>query len=158
MVKVFSGKEFKAPRGSLRSLRVSSPVLVMVVMTLKFSSPSTLTSGVEALIVRLGVAETTTANATTVKTEGLREEENIVVKAVGISGLKGPGLSSLSVLPIAQSSFTSRFLSQLGSIALPEKDCYETKFGDIVKTPRASPKIASRRSDTGRGLSRTHAW
>ena len=102
IVKVFSGNEFKAPRGSLRSLRVSSPVLVMVVMTLKFSNPSTLTSGVEALIVRLGVAETTAAKATTVKTEVQREEENIVVKAVGTSGLKGPGLSSLSVLPIAQ--------------------------------------------------------
>ena len=121
-------------------------------MTLKFSNPSTLTSGVEALIVRLGVAETTAAKATTVKTEAQREEENIVVKAVGTSGLKGPGLSSLSVLPIAQSSFTSRMLSQLGSTALPEKDCYETKFGDIVKTQKASPKIAFRRSDKVHGF------
>ena len=122
ILKVFSGKVFEAPRGSLRSLRVSSPVLVMVVVTSKFSNPSTLTLGVEALIVRLGVADTTTAEATKVKRGAKREEENIVVKAARVVetlGLEGHGLStlptcginwdnktkqknSLPVLPIAQ--------------------------------------------------------
>ena len=41
MRKVFSGKVFKIPWGSLRGLRVSSPVSVMVAVTFKFSNPST---------------------------------------------------------------------------------------------------------------------
>ena len=109
MVKVFSGNGFKVPRGSLRSLRVSSPVLVMVMVTFKFSNPSTSTLEVEALRVRPGVAETTTAEATKAKRETKREEENILkaVEVVETLGLKGHGLSSLPALPIAQSSFTS---------------------------------------------------
>jgi len=132
MLKVFSGKVFKTPRGSFRSLRISSPVLVIVVVTFKFSNPSTLKSGIEALRVRPGVAETTTAEATRVRREARMEGENIVVKvvkAVETLGPKGPGLSSLPVLPISQSSFPSRWVNQPGSTALPENNCYETKFG-----------------------------
>jgi len=82
MVKEFSGKELKTPRGSLRSLRVSSPVLVTVVVTFKFSNPSTSTLGVEVLRVRPGAAETAIAEATRAAREARREEENILVKAV----------------------------------------------------------------------------
>jgi len=55
-------------------------VLVMVVVTFKFSSPSTLTLGVEVLTDKLGAAETTTAEATRVVREAQREKENIVVR------------------------------------------------------------------------------
>ena len=82
MLKEFSGKEFKTPRGSLRSLRVSSPVLMTVVVTFKFSNPSTLTLEVEVLTVKPGAAETATAEATRATREAWREEENIVMKAV----------------------------------------------------------------------------
>jgi len=112
MVKVFSGKGFKAPRGSLRSLSISSPLLVMVVVTFKFSNPSTLTLGVEALRVRLGAAVTTTAEATKAKMETERDEEYISVEAaeaVETVGLKCRDLSSLPALPIAQSSFISHW-------------------------------------------------
>ena len=61
MLKVFSGKGLKTPRGSLRSLRVSSPVLVTVAVTFKYSNPSTWTLGTDALTVRPGVAETASA-------------------------------------------------------------------------------------------------
>ena len=81
-VKVFSGKEFKTPRGSLRSLRVSSPVLVTVVVTFKFCNPSTLALGVVVLRVKPGAAETATAEATRARREARREEENIVRKVV----------------------------------------------------------------------------
>ena len=64
IAKVFSGKEFKAPRGSLRSFRVLPPVLVTVVMTFKFSSPLTWTLGIDVLTVKPGAAETATAEAT----------------------------------------------------------------------------------------------
>jgi len=64
MKKVFSGKVFKTPRGSLRSLRVPSPVLVIVVVTFRFSNPLTLASGVEILRIRLGAAETEATRAT----------------------------------------------------------------------------------------------
>ena len=88
MVKEFSGKEFKAPRGSLRSLRVSAPVLTIVVVTFRFPNPSTLTLGVDVLMVTLGApetagaAETVTAEATRATREARREEVNIVVKSV----------------------------------------------------------------------------
>ena len=82
MLKLFSGKGFKTPRGSLRSLRVSSPVLVTVVVTFKFSNPSTLRLGVEVLTVKPGAAETTIAEATRATREARREEENIVMKVV----------------------------------------------------------------------------
>lgn len=77
----------------------------MVVVTFKFSNPSTSMLGVEALRVRPGVAETTTAETTKAKREAQREDESIVVKEVKVVetlGPKDPGLSSLSVLPIAQ--------------------------------------------------------
>jgi len=64
MLKVFPGKEFKAPRGSLRSLRVSSPVLVTVVVTFQLSSLSTCTLETDILTVRPGAAETAIAEAT----------------------------------------------------------------------------------------------
>ena len=78
IVKVFSGKVFKTPRGSLRSLRDSSPVLVTVVMTFRFSSPLTSTLGVEVLRLRLGTAETETAEAVRTTREAQREKENII--------------------------------------------------------------------------------
>ena len=81
-LKLFSGKVFKTPRGSLRSLRVPSPVLVMVIVTFRFSNPLTLTSGVEVLRVRLGAAETEAAVAMRATKEANMEEENIVVRAV----------------------------------------------------------------------------
>jgi len=83
MVKEFSGKESRTPRGSLRSLRVSSPVLVMVVVTFRFSNPSTSALGVEILRVKPGAAETATAEATRATSETRREEESIIIKTVG---------------------------------------------------------------------------
>ena len=85
----------------------------MVVVTFKFSNPLISTLGVEALRVRLGVAETDAADATRATRETHREEANIVVVVVVVNavetlGPKGHGLSSLLVLPISQSSFTSR--------------------------------------------------
>ena len=74
MLKVFSGKGLKAPRGSLRSFRVSSPVLVTVVVTFKFSNPSTRTLGTDALTDRSGPAETATAEATRATKEARTEE------------------------------------------------------------------------------------
>jgi len=92
MVKEFSGKGFKAPRGSLRSLRVSPPVFTMVVVTFKFFNPSTLVFEVRVLTVTLGMperagaAETAIAEATRAMREARMEEENMVVKVV--KGLK----------------------------------------------------------------------
>ena len=92
MVKVSSGKEFKDPRGSLSNLRVSPPVLTMVVVTFKFFDPSMLMLGAEVLTVTLGVpetagaAETTTADATSAMRVA-RREKNIMVKVV--KGLRG---------------------------------------------------------------------
>ena len=89
----------------------------MVVVTFRFSNPLISTLGVEALRVRLGVAETDATDATRATREAHREEANIVVvvvvvvvvvNAVETLGPKGHGLSSLLVLPISQSSFTSR--------------------------------------------------
>ena len=48
----------------------------MVVVTFKFSNPSTLTLGVEVLIVKPGVAVIATAEATRTAREARREEEN----------------------------------------------------------------------------------
>jgi len=79
IMKESSGKELKTPRGSLSSLRVPSPVLVMVVVTFKFSSPPMSTLGVEALRVRLGTAETETAEVMRATKEVQREEVNIVI-------------------------------------------------------------------------------
>jgi len=53
---------------------------MMVVVTFKFSSPSTLTLGVEVLTDKLGAAETATTEATRVVREAQRERENIVVQ------------------------------------------------------------------------------
>ena len=47
-------KEFKSPLGSLKSLRVSPPVLAMVTVTLMFSNPSELTFNVEGSPAKLG--------------------------------------------------------------------------------------------------------
>jgi len=56
---------------------------MMVVVTLKFSKPSSsLTLGVEVLTDKLGAAETATAKATKVVREARREKENIVVQVV----------------------------------------------------------------------------
>ena len=88
MVKEFSGKELKTPRGSLRSLRVSLPVLTTVVVTLRFSNPSTSILGAEDLTVKLGTvetagaAETVTAEETRAARKVRGEGENIVVKVV----------------------------------------------------------------------------
>ena len=62
MSKVLVGRTCSAPRGSLRSLRVSSPMLVRVVTTFKFSTPSTAVGPV-TLRERAGTAETTVAVA-----------------------------------------------------------------------------------------------
>ena len=88
MVKEFSGKEFKTPRGSLRSLRVSSPMLVMVVVTFRFSNPTTSALGVEILRDKPGAAETATAEAT--REISKAEEENIVVKTIREAISLGP--------------------------------------------------------------------
>ena len=113
----------------------------MVVVTFRFSNPLISTLGVEALRVRLGVAETDATDATRATREAHREEANIVVvvvvvvvvNAVETLGQKGHGLSSLLVLPISQSSFTSRWLGQLGLTALPENNRYETEVGRHCK-------------------------
>ena len=74
IVKVFSGKEFKAPRGSLRSFRVLPPVLVTVVVTFKFSSPLTWTLGIDVLTVKPGAAEMAAAETATAEaTKAIRE-------------------------------------------------------------------------------------
>ena len=86
MEKEFSGKEFRTPRGSLSSLSVSSPVLVMVVVTFRFSNPSTSTLGIEVLRVKPGVAETAIAEAPKATREVRREEENIATKPVKAIG------------------------------------------------------------------------
>jgi hypothetical protein len=86
MLKQFSGKGSKTPRGSLRSLSDWSPVLVTIVVTFKFSNPSTFVLGVEVLTVKLGAAETAMEEATRATREAWREEEeeNIVMKAVKV--------------------------------------------------------------------------
>ena len=73
MLKVFSGNECKTLRGSLRSFRVSSPVLTTVVVTLKFSNPWTSALAVEVQTVKPGVAETAIAEATRAMRDERRE-------------------------------------------------------------------------------------
>ena len=82
MLKVFSGNELKTPRGSLSSLRVSSPVLRTVVVTLRFSNPLISTFGVEALTVKPGVAETAAVKATRTM-RGVRREGKSIITAGG---------------------------------------------------------------------------
>jgi len=62
----------------------------MVVVTFKFSNPSTLTLGVEVLMVKLGVAETATADAMRMAREARREEGNIVVQVAKVVDEKTP--------------------------------------------------------------------
>ena len=57
MVNESSGNGFNTPRGSWRSLRAPSPVLAMVVVTLKFSNPSILWLEVDVLTLKLGTVE-----------------------------------------------------------------------------------------------------
>ena len=82
MLKVFSGKVLKTPRGSLRSLRIWSPVFVTVAVTFKFPNPSTLSLGVDVLTVKPGAADTTIAEATKATREARKEEENIAVSVL----------------------------------------------------------------------------
>ena len=62
---------------------------MMVAVTFKFSTPSTLKLGVEVLTDKLGVAETATAEAMRVVRETRREKENIMVQ-VAKAVEKGP--------------------------------------------------------------------
>ena len=64
MLKELAGNESRTPRGSLRSLRVSSPVLTTVTVTLRFSNPSALRLEVDVLTVKLGVVEIADATET----------------------------------------------------------------------------------------------
>jgi len=54
MLKLSSGNVSNTLRGSWRSFKVSSPVLVMVVVTFKFFDPSTLALDTDALTVKPG--------------------------------------------------------------------------------------------------------
>ena len=78
MTKEFSGKELKTPRESLRSLRVSLPVLITVVVTCKLSNQSTTTVGINVLTAKLGAASTATAEATRTTRAAWREEDVIM--------------------------------------------------------------------------------
>jgi len=84
MVKEFSGKELKTPRGSLRSLTGFLPVFATVVMTFVFSDPPPSESRTvkSTSTAAAGAAETATAEATRATREARREEENIVVKVM----------------------------------------------------------------------------
>ena len=63
---------------------------MMVVVTFKFSSPSTLTLGVEILTDKLGAAETVTAEAMKVAREARREKGNIVMQVAKAVDEKAP--------------------------------------------------------------------
>jgi len=63
---------------------------MMVVVTFKFSSPSTLTLGVEILTDKLGAAETATAEAMKVAREARREKGNIVMQVAKAVDEKAP--------------------------------------------------------------------
>ena len=92
IAELFSGKGLKTPRGSLRRLRVSSPLLVMVAATFKFSDSSALMLGAEVLTVKPGAAETAITETTRAK-RGARKEEDItmqMVKAVDGTTPMGP--------------------------------------------------------------------
>jgi len=61
-----------------------------VVVTFKFSSPSTLTLGVEVLTDKLGAAETVTAEAMKVAREARREKRNILMQVPKAVDEKAP--------------------------------------------------------------------
>jgi len=63
---------------------------MMVVVTFKFSTPSTLTLGVEVLTDKPVPAETATAEAMRVVREARREKENIVVQVAKAVDEKAP--------------------------------------------------------------------
>lgn len=77
----FVGKVFKIPRGSLRSLSDSSPVLVRVVTIFKFCTPSTV-DGLETFRERLGSAATKTAEATSAIKVERRVLENMLDRVI----------------------------------------------------------------------------
>ena len=77
----------RALRGSLRSLRVSSPVLVSVATTLKFSTPSTASAPV-TLSERPGAAATMEAVAARVRRAARRVVENMA----SFVGCRGSGV------------------------------------------------------------------
>ena len=56
----------------------------MVVVTFRFSNPSTSALGIEVLRVKPGAAATATPEATRATREARREEENIVTKTVEV--------------------------------------------------------------------------
>ena len=114
MLKEFEGKELKTPRGSLRSLRVLLPVLMTVAVTFKFSKPSTLTLGAEALTAKPGPAETAIAEAT-MATREARREENIVTYAMRWPAKPRTGRACIYSLPI---------LTQVGFIRCPGQILY----------------------------------
>ena len=72
----------KTPWGSLRGLRVSSPVLIIAVVTFRLSNPSIFGLGVEVLTTRLGAAETATAEAA----RATGEEKSRATKAARVAG------------------------------------------------------------------------
>ena len=80
IAKVLVAKVCKALRGSLRSLRVSSPVLTRVVITLKFSTSFT-ASGPETLSERRGAAWTAAAVAARMIRADRWEAKNIMLTA-----------------------------------------------------------------------------
>ena len=75
--KVLVGKECRALWGSLRSLGVSSPVLVMVVTTFRFSTLLAVV-GLVMLSARLGAAKTAVAATARATNEDRRELENML--------------------------------------------------------------------------------
>ncbi len=77
IAKVSAGRGLRTPLGSLRSLRVSSPVFVTVVVTFQFSTPAT-APGPVTLRERPGTAETADAVATRATRAARREVENMV--------------------------------------------------------------------------------
>ena len=89
MANVLAGRVCRAPRGSLRSLRVSSPVLVSVATTLKFSTPSTASAPV-TLRERPGAAATMDAVAVRTRRAARTVVENIasVVECRGSGGVE----------------------------------------------------------------------
>ena len=79
-VKEFSGNGSKTPRGSLKSLRDSPPVLTTVAVTLRPPDPSGLRSEVEVPTIKLGRAETEEieeARATQATRGALRKEKSM---------------------------------------------------------------------------------
>ena len=85
MVNVSAGIVFKTLLGSLRSLRVSSPVLVSVVTTFKFSTPFT-TFGPVTWRESPGAAKTADAVAARTKRAARRDVQNMVWAESGGGG------------------------------------------------------------------------